>query len=225
MSSRTFSSPSRGMGTHLRAPGPKTTLSVSLLALMIHALVNPALAQEAASPQEMVVDATATDAAASEKQDYTVKTTRAGTKMLMTPRDVPQSLSVVTEQRMLDQNLQTVGEVLDNTTGIATQLVDSERSSYFSRGFQITNYTFDDIPTSAADNWNYGDAGEDTAIYDRIEVVRGATGLMSGAGSPSASVNMVRKHADSKTVTGNLSASYGRWNTQRYVADLSAPLN
>ncbi|BCQ35023.1 MULTISPECIES: ferric-rhodotorulic acid/ferric-coprogen receptor FhuE [Erwinia] len=225
MSSRTFSSHTRGKGSPLRVPGQKTTLSVSLLALMIHALVNPAMAQEAASPQEMVVDATADDTAASEKQDYTVKTTRAGTKMLMTPRDVPQSLSVVTEQRMLDQNLQTVGEVLDNTTGIATQLVDSERSSYFSRGFQITNYTFDDIPTSAADNWNYGDAGEDTAIYDRIEVVRGATGLMSGAGSPSASVNMVRKHADSKTVTGNLSASYGRWNTQRYVADLSAPLN
>ncbi|WP_455818940.1 ferric-rhodotorulic acid/ferric-coprogen receptor FhuE [Pseudomonas cerasi] len=224
MSYRPCSSPIREPGTPLHAPGAKTTLSVSLLALTIHALVTPAMAQDAA-PQDMVVDATAADAATSEKQDYTVKTTRAGTKMLMTPRDVPQSLSVVTEQRMRDQNLQTVGDVLDNTTGIAAQLVDSERSSYFSRGFQITNYTFDDIPTSAADNWNYGDAAEDTAIYDRIEVVRGATGLMSGAGSPSASVNMVRKHADSKTVTGNLSASYGRWNTQRYVADLSAPLN
>ncbi|MTD25902.1 ferric-rhodotorulic acid/ferric-coprogen receptor FhuE [Erwinia sorbitola] len=226
MSSRTSSTSRSGaIATRLRVPGNKKALSISLLALAIHALINPALAEETASPQELVVDATADESAASEKQDYTVKTTRAGTKMLMTPRDVPQSLSVVTQQRMQDQDLQTVGEVLDNTTGIATQLIDSERSAYFSRGFQITNYTFDDIPTSAADNWNYGDAGEDTAIYDRIEVVRGATGLMTGAGSPSASVNMVRKHADSKTVSGNLSASYGSWNKQRYVADLSAPLN
>jgi len=209
----------------LRAPGRQTALSVSLLALTIHALLTPAQARETPLSEDLVVDAAVDDTATENQQDYAVQTTRAGTKMLLTPRDVPQSLSVVTEQRMLDQNLQTVGEVLDNATGIASQLVDSERSSYFSRGFQITNYTFDDIPTSAADNWNYGDAGEDTAIYDRIEVVRGATGLMSGAGSPSASVNMVRKHADSKTVTGNLSASYGRWNTQRYVADLSAPLN
>lgn len=185
-----LSSP-RESRTPLRAPGRQTALSVSLLALTIHALLTPAQARETPLSEDLVVDAAVDDTATENQQDYAVQTTRAGTKMLLTPRDVPQSLSVVTEQRMLDQNLQTVGEVLDNATGIASQLVDSERSSYFSRGFQITNYTFDDIPTSAADNWNYGDAGEDTAIYDRIEVVRGATGLMSGAGSPSASVNMV----------------------------------
>lgn len=75
------------------------------------------------------------------------------------------------------------------------------------------------------DAWNFGDATEDTAIYDRIEVVRGAAGLMTGAGDPGASVNMVRKRAESKQFTGNVNASYGSWNNQRYVADLSAPLN
>ncbi len=97
---------------------------------------------------------------------------------------------------MQDQNLETVGDVLANTTGISANIFDSERSSYFSRGFYINNYTFDDIPTSVSDEWNFGDAGDDTAIYDRIEVVRGATGLMTGAGNPAASVNMVRKRAE-----------------------------
>ncbi len=206
----------------------KQTFTVSLLALAVQAVLSPAQAAAtspaAVTPQQnMVVSASADNAEA--QQDYAVQTTRAGTRMLLTPRDVPQSLSVVTKQRMQDQNLQSVGEVLDNTTGISTEVIDSERSSYFSRGFQITNYTFDDIPTSVSDTWNFGDAGSDTAIYDRIEVVRGATGLMTGAGSPSASVNMVRKQADSKTFTGNLNASYGSENKQRYVADLSAPLN
>ena len=217
----------RGSGAGLRASDIKNTFTVSMLALAIHALITPGAAQAAESntQETIVVDGSATTTANNDQQAYTVKTTRAGTKMLLSQRDVPQSVSVVTQQRMQDQNLQSVGDVLKNTTGISATEFDSERGSYYSRGFQISSYTFDDIPTSVSDQWNFGDAGDDVAIYDRIEVVRGATGLMSGAGDPGASVNMVRKHADSREFTGNLTAGYGSWNKQRYVADLSAPLN
>lgn len=198
--------------------------SLSLIALAMNALFSPAYAAENTTEQDIVVNGELGDSADTE-QDYAVTTTRAGTKMLMTPRDVPQSVSVVTQQRLQDQDLQTVDAVLTNATGVSSQHVDSERSSFFSRGFNITNFSYDEIPTSMGDAWNYGDAAEDTAIYDRIEVVRGATGLMTGAGDPGATVNMVRKRADSKTVAGNLSATYGSWNEQRYVGDISAPLN
>lgn len=209
-------------------PHIRKTFTISFLAMAVHAFLNPALAAENTQTQEvMVVNANAvSDATAAQgKTDYQVKTTRAGTKLLLTPRDVPQSVSVITQQRMQDQQLQTVNDVLNNTTGITSNLIDSERTYYFSRGFQLSNFTFDGIPTSVGDAWNYGDAASDTAIYDRIEVVRGATGLMTGAGSPAASVNMVRKHADSKEFTGTFNASYGSWNKQRYVADVSTPLN
>lgn len=202
-----------------------TPFSLSLIALAINALFSPATyAAENATEQEIVVNGEAGDSTDTH-QDYAVTTTRAGTKMLLTPRDVPQSVSVVTQQRIQDQDLQTVESVLTNATGISSQHGDSERSSFFSRGFNITNFAYDEIPTSMGDAWNYGDAAEDTAIYDRIEVVRGATGLMTGAGDPGATVNMVRKRADSKTLAGNISASYGSWNKQRYVGDISAPLN
>ncbi|MGO3414382.1 MAG: ferric-rhodotorulic acid/ferric-coprogen receptor FhuE [Kluyvera intermedia] len=196
--------------------------TVSLLALVIHGFIQQAHAEE--KSQEMVVYGSA-ESAADEQQDYAVKTTHAGTKMEMAPRDIPQSVTVVTRQRMQDQDLQTVDDVLTNATGVSSQQIDSERTYFYSRGFEITNFSYDDIPTSIGDAWNYGDAAADTAIYDRIEVVRGANGLMTGAGDPGATVNMVRKRADSKTATGNISASYGSWNTQRYVADLSTPLN
>ena len=217
----------RGSDGGLHASDIKNTFTLSMLALAIHALITPgaALAAESNTQETIVVDGSATTAANNDQQAYTVKATRAGTKMLLSQRDVPQSVSVVTQQRMQDQNLQSVGDVLKNTTGISATEFDSERASYYSRGFQISSYTFDDIPTSVSDQWNFGDAGDDVAIYDRIEVVRGATGLMSGAGDPGASVNMVRKHADSREFTGNLTAGYGSWNKQRYVADLSAPLN
>lgn len=218
----------RGKPAHRCAPGIKKTFTFSVLALAVHGIINPALAQAAESKtqDEIVVDGSAVSGTSTTgEQDYTVKSTRAGTKMLLAPRDVPQSVSVITKQRIQDQDIESVSDVLQNTTGVSASLFDSERSSFYSRGFEISNYTFDDIPTSVSDQWNFGDAGDDAAIYDRVEVVRGATGLMSGSGNPGASVNMVRKRADSREFVGNLSAGYGSWNKQRYVADLSAPLN
>ncbi|VFS61945.1 Outer-membrane receptor for Fe(III)-coprogen, Fe(III)-ferrioxamine B and Fe(III)-rhodotrulic acid [Kluyvera cryocrescens] len=117
-------------------------LTVLLLALAIHGFVQQAYAEE--KSQEMVVYGS-TESAADEQQDYAVKTTRAGTKMNLAPRDIPQSVSVVTRQRMQDQNLQTVDQVLTNATGISSQQIDSERSYYYSRGFEITNFSYDDI--------------------------------------------------------------------------------
>ncbi len=176
------------------------------------------------SGDTLVVTATGGAAGQDVPGDYSTKLTTAETRLLLSPRDIPQSITIVNKQRMQDQNLQTVGDVLDNVVGITGNYTDSERTGYYARGFYVNNFVIDDIPTSVSEAWNFGDALGDTAIYDRIEVVRGANGLLTGTGNPSATVNMVRKHATSKEVTGNVSASYGSWNNQRYVTDLSAPL-
>jgi len=61
-------------------------------------------------------------------------------------------------------------------------------------------------------------------LYDRIEVVRGATGLMGGTGDPSAAINLVRKRPG-KEFQGAASVMAGRWNHWRGEVDLSTPLN
>lgn len=200
----------------------------SLLALSITSALAShaayAATGEAAESDTIVVNATADAAATQASQDYNVPATRAGTKMLMTQRDIPQSVSVVTEQRIKDQQLDSVDDVLRRTTGISTSTADIDRSTYYSRGFQINNYMFDGIPTFFESQWNFGDTQTDTAVLERIEVVRGATGLMTGAGNPSAAINMVRKHADSREFKGDVSAEYGSWDKQRYVVDVQSPL-
>ncbi|WP_312685693.1 ferric-rhodotorulic acid/ferric-coprogen receptor FhuE [Kosakonia sp.] len=214
---------------HARDDARPLAATPSLLAVCIAMALAPAgaLADTTTSEETVVVEGTATnsgDITASQDQDYSVKTTTTGTKLLLVPRDIPQSVSVVSQQRMQDQNLQSIGQVLTNTTGVTAQVQDSDRTVFYSRGFFVSNYAYDDLPTSISEVWNFGDTAADTAIYDRIEVVRGATGLMSGTGNPSAYVNMVRKHADSNTFKGSASASYGSWDKQRYVLDLQAPL-
>ena len=197
----------------------------SILAICVAFACSPAVYAAAGAGETLVVEAAPDEAADnSQDKDYSVKTTTTGTRLLLVPRDIPQSVSVISQQRIADQELQTVGQVLSNTTGVTAQVQDSDRTVFYSRGFFISNYAYDDLPTSISEVWNFGDTAADTAIYDRIEVVRGATGLMSGTGNPSAYVNMVRKHADSREFKGNVTASYGSWDKQRYVLDLQGPL-
>ncbi|MFP5394164.1 MAG: TonB-dependent siderophore receptor, partial [Gammaproteobacteria bacterium] len=64
----------------------------------------------------------------------------------------------------------------------------------------------------------------DTAVYERVEVVRGATGLTSSTGNPSASVNFVRKRPLA-TPSAALDLTLDSWDARRLTADLSTPLN
>ncbi len=142
----------------------------------------------------------------------------------LTVRETPQSVSIMTSQRILDQNLISVADVIQNSVGVTVNEVDDVRNNFYARGFEIRNTQLDGVPT----NWTLaGGAGEtniDVSVFERVEVVRGATGLMSGAGDPSASVNLVRKHADSEELTGYVNASIGSWNTWRISGDVGGAL-
>lgn len=139
-------------------------------------------------------------------------------------RETPQSVTVITQQRIKDQNLSTIGDIVRNTAGVSIVEVDDVRNVFNARGFEIKNYQIDGVPLS----WSLaGDSGEtvaDVSIYERVEIVRGATGLLTGAGDPSASINLVRKHADARDFGGTLSVAAGSWNKQRVEADLSGAL-
>lgn len=214
------------MAKHVLRQGAVPASSLpSLLALSIaSALAVPAVYAAPAASDTIVVDAAADSGTPDESQDYSVKTTTSGTKMLLVPRDIPQSVSVISQQRMQDQQLTTIEDVLENTTGVTAARIDTSRTNFFARGFYISNFAYEDMPTFLDNRWNFGDTAGDTAIYDKIEIVRGAAGLMSGTGNPSAYVNMVRKHADSQTFKGNVSGTYGSWDKQRYVMDVQSPL-
>jgi len=139
--------------------------------------------------------------------------------------ETPQSVSILTRERMQDQNITSILDAVNNAVGVTSEEVDNVRNSFSSRGFSVDSYQIDGVPTS----WSLGgDSGEtvaDTAIYERIEFVRGATGLLTGVGDPSASINLVRKHADSAELTGYVDVATGSGGLQRLTADISSGLN
>ncbi|MDO8070950.1 TonB-dependent siderophore receptor [Janthinobacterium sp. SUN176] len=156
---------------------------------------------------------------------YTTQTMRSATRLGLSVRETPQAVSVVTRQQMDDQNLQTVEEVLQNAAGVAINRYDSDRTSFFARGFSIASYQYDGIPTTVDNAFSVGDSTLDMTAYDRVEIVRGATGLLTGAGEPSATINLVRKRASSSQLAGNAALSLGSWHNARASADVSSPLS
>ncbi|WP_231964753.1 TonB-dependent siderophore receptor [Paracoccus aminovorans] len=63
----------------------------------------------------------------------------------------------------------------------------------------------------------------DLAIYDRVEVLRGAEGLFSAAGEPGGTINLARKRPTDQ-MRSSLSLAYGSWNNRRIEADIGGPI-
>ncbi len=154
---------------------------------------------------------------------YTPGTIATATRLVLTPRETPQSISVVTRQAMDDFNLKSIDDVMRHTPGITVAAYDSERTSYFSRGFAIQNFQYDGIPILQDAQYSSGHTLTDTVIYDRVEILKGATGLLTGAGGPGGTINMVRKKPTSE-FKGYIDLGAGSWDNYRSEVDVSGPL-
>jgi len=169
------------------------------------------------------VSADEEDALATEDTgSYTTSSSATALGLTLSLRDTPQSVSVITRERTDDQAMSSAADALRSTTGVSLKPVDRGRNNLSVRGFEITSFQFDGVPVATG---NIGIETTNTAIYDRIEVVRGATGLITGAGEPSAAINLVRKHANSDRFTGGLSAEVGSWDRRGATVDVTTPLN
>jgi hypothetical protein len=74
--------------------------------------------------------------------------TPSATGLPLTPRELPQWVGIVTTQEIIDQNFQTLNQVVDYTTGLfAAQGNGEMRWSYFARGSEITNIQIDGVPS------------------------------------------------------------------------------
>lgn len=155
---------------------------------------------------------------------YTTQQMSTATGLPLSIRETPQSVTVVTRQRMEDQGSTNLQDALESASGIAIQKYDSDRTEYLARGFTVGEFQYDGVVIQNEGVYDYGLSNPDTTIYDRVEIVKGANGLMQGAGSPGAAVNLVRKRP-TDTFQGSVTGTAGSWNAYRTELDLSGPIN
>ncbi|MBK0111581.1 MULTISPECIES: TonB-dependent siderophore receptor [unclassified Delftia] len=153
---------------------------------------------------------------------YTTASSSSSTRLNLAPQETPQALTVMTRQRLEDLGTTRLSDMLEAAPGIIVTRdgLGAESDGYWSRGFEIQNYEIDGVPTAAGLN----QYTQHMAMYDRVEIVRGATGLISGMGNPSATINLIRKRPTARPQT-QLNVDAGSWGRRGAGLDISRPLN
>ncbi len=157
-------------------------------------------------------------------RSYTVSETSSSTGLDLSPRETPQSVTSVTRQQLDDQQAVSLEDALELTPGIAASKAEvGVRTSYRARGYNISNWKIDGLQFPGDSGFSGGGNAVNLDLYERVDIVRGANGLLGGTGDPSATVNLIRKRPE-REFGGSAYASYGRWDNARGAVDINTPL-
>lgn len=136
-------------------------------------------------------------------------------------KDTPQSISVVSSEQMQQFDADSLNEALRLATGIQVEEWETNRTNFTARGFDIANTQIDGV--GLPNDWGIVTGAIDTFGYEKLEVIRGANGLLTGVGNAAGTINYVRKRPTNEQ-QGSVGVSYGSWGTTRGELDYSTPL-
>jgi catecholate siderophore receptor len=129
--------------------------------------------------------------------------------------NVPQSLSIITDDEMLKKSMRSVGDIIRYTPGVNTSQGEGHRDAVVFRGVRSTADFFQD---GARDDVQYY-----RSLYniEQVEILRGPNALLFGRGGTGGALNRVTKKAtigsDARTVNVGMD-SFGAF-------DLAADVN
>lgn len=161
---------------------------------------------------------------------YTTGSMGVATRLPLSIRETPQSVSVVTRKRMDDQGMTRLEDAMAQVTGVNVMYETADQVRFYSRGFAMDNIQENGTSSSfqgSVPGMGSAEASSDSpdmALYDRVEVLRGASGLTQGTGEPGGTINLVRK-APTRDFQASTSLSAGSWDKYRNEIDVSGSLN
>ncbi|GBQ20411.1 ferric iron siderophore receptor [Gluconacetobacter sacchari DSM 12717] len=201
----------RQAGMH-RCHRAKLPATVSPTAAPVSMPQQPDSAAASSGPESIQVLGTA--------GSYTAPTAEGWGKSPVALKDIPQSISVLTQERMQDSNMLTMTDAMRAISGIRVIPASTANSNFYARGYQLTT-SVDSTPNVAG---TLNNATFDLSMYDRIEVLRGSAGLLQGGGGAGGVVNEVtKKPGRAFAISG--AATVGSFDTYRADLDMTVVLN
>jgi outer membrane receptor for ferric coprogen and ferric-rhodotorulic acid len=150
------------------------------------------------------------------------RTSNGATNLNLAIKETPQSISVVTEEQMRQFGADSLNDALRLATGIQVEEWETNRTNFVARGFEIKNTQIDGV--GLPNNWGIVTGAMDAFGYEKLEVIRGANGLLTGVGNAAGTLNYVRKRPTNQA-RGEVGLGIGSWNNRRLQADYSAPFS
>ena len=174
----------------------------------------------------VTVNAEAEESGTGHVTGYVAKRSATGTKTDTPIIETPQSISVITSDRMQATGAVTLKDALSYTPGVAitTFGADSRYDWLTLRGFDAyaPGFYLDGLPLRNNGNWgvwrteNYG--------AERIELLRGPASVLYGQAGPGGVVNVVSKRPTAEPLH-ELQMQIGDHNRKQIAGDFSGPLD
>ena len=155
---------------------------------------------------------------ASNTNRYAAVSTSTATKTNTLLRDVPQSISVVTNELIKDQSIRSLGDAVRYVPGVGVSQGEGNRDALVFRGNRSTGDFFIDGIRDDAEFFR------DLYNIDRIEVLKGANGMIFGRGGSGGVINRVSKQANWDPVR-EFTFQGGSFNQKRMTADVGHVIN
>jgi outer membrane receptor for ferric coprogen and ferric-rhodotorulic acid len=218
-----FDRPANGDARRARVR-PALAGAFALMTSISSSFAQDASPHETELPAVTVRDSTLS-ATTENTKSYTTGSMSAATGLPLSIRETPQSVTVITRQQMEDKGIATISDAARHAPGLTISHAQGGplRDRFYSRGFAVDNITYDGLPATLG---QYGGdmLVSNMALYDRVEIVRGAAGLTQGAGNPAAAINLVRKRP-TRDIRFRANANLGNWDRYGMEADVSGALN
>lgn len=192
------------------------------LALCAAQLAAAQTAADQTLPAITVKEEAAPETATGPVTGYRAKRAATATKTDTPLAETPQSVTVVTSEQMVDQGAISLQDALGYAAGVRSDAygLDSRTDSVRVRGAYPDVY-LDGL--RQAHGYYTSTTRTEPYTLERLEVLRGPSGMLFGAGTAAGVVNMVSKRplAETRREVGVQFGSYGRKQLQ---ADLTGPL-
>lgn len=189
---------------------------VAMMSIPVIALAETSTSTEITLQQVDVVAPVVSDT--QPVKGYNAKRSTTATKTDTELRDVPQAISVVTQDQIKDQSIQSVSEAVRYVPGVTAIQGEGNRDAIVFRGNATTSDFF--VDGTRDDVQTYRD------LYntDRIEVLKGPSGMIFGRGGAGGVINRVSKEAGWDPIS-QITASYGAYDQKRISADFGQAIN
>lgn len=150
------------------------------------------------------------------------RVSKGATNLPMEVKDTPQSISTIDKETLRDFGATDSNDALRFGTGLTVDEWETNRTSYTARGFDIMLTQIDGLGMTNA--WGIAESQLDTYLFEKIELVRGANGLLTGVGNASGTINYVRKRPTSKD-GGEAQLTVGSYGQKRVALDVNKVLS
>ena len=149
---------------------------------------------------------------------YLKKRTNTATKTDTRIRDIPQSISIITEEQIKDQSILGLTDAIKYSPGVMAGQGEGNRDSVWFRGNQSTSDLFID---GVRDDVQYY---RDLYNIDRVEVLMGPNGMIFGRGGVGGVINRVVKEANWES-KNEFRVQGGAYDHKRSSIDLNNQIN